>query len=233
MVLIALPLPSHPPNPIIHELPASSQIIRIFDPTRYQTQALTFRCNGPRARFDHHRAPWRAPQDDPDRGIYYAAFTLSGCLVEWFGDTGVIDIQEQCVALIEVEQSLQLLDLRGSGAMRAGSVAALAKTADLRTAIQHIHASAVRKTLDWLETQTYTRRGKGGTRKEPVKLITALFEHGTSRDYDPQLHTHALMFNIGVRQDSTTGIIVMGELLRHKMTAGALYRPESDALDTR
>lgn len=130
MVRIALPPPTNPPVPSIYPLAVGSKIIRIFDPTWYQTQALTFRYNGPRHRFDHHRGLITNPQDDPERGIYYAAFTLSGCLVECFGDTGVIEINEQCVCQVEITRVIKLLDLRGSGAMKAGSVAALAKTAD-------------------------------------------------------------------------------------------------------
>jgi len=130
VVRIAPPPPTNPPSSSFHTLPANSKLIRIFDPTRYQAQALTFRFNGPRHRFDHHRGLISAPQDDPERGIYYAAFSLSGCLVEYFGDTGVIEIKDQCIGLIDVTRPLKLLDIRGPGAMKAGSVAALAKTAD-------------------------------------------------------------------------------------------------------
>lgn len=130
MVRIALPPPSHPPSPTFYILPVGQKIIRIFDPTRYQAQALTFRFNGPRHRFDHHRGLITAPKDDPERGIYYAAFSLSGCLVEYFGDTGVIEIKDQCIGSIEITRPLKLLDIRGPGAMKAGSVSALAKTAD-------------------------------------------------------------------------------------------------------
>ena len=62
--------------------------------------------------------------------IYYAAFTLAGCLIECFGDTGIIEIRAEEVCRIELTRPITLLDLRGSGAMKAGSVAALAKTAD-------------------------------------------------------------------------------------------------------
>jgi hypothetical protein len=103
-------------------------LIRIFKPNPYGTQALTFRFYGPLHRFDHQRGT--TPKTDPERGIYYAALTLSGCLVECFGDTGVIEIQDEQVGQVEITRSLTLLDLRGAGAMKAGSVAALAKTAD-------------------------------------------------------------------------------------------------------
>jgi hypothetical protein len=83
-------------------------------------------------RFDHHPGDGlsRSPTDDPARAIYYAALTLSGCVVEIFGDRGSITIGNWHVARSEVSRQLTLLDLRGSGAMRAGSVAALAKVAD-------------------------------------------------------------------------------------------------------
>ncbi len=133
ITVIGLPTnrtPTRPPSPCFHNLAVGSQIVRIFDPTKYQTQALTFRFNGPRHRFDHHRGDITAPQDDQERGIYYAAFTLSSCLVEYFGDTGVIEIADQCVCRVSITRPLRLLDIRGSGAMKAGSVAALSKTAD-------------------------------------------------------------------------------------------------------
>jgi len=130
VVKIAPPPPINPPSPSFFDLPVGSNINRIFDPTKYQTQALTFRYNGPRHRFDHHRGSVNHPSNDPVRGVYYAAFTLSGCLVECFGDTGIIEIKTQCVAFVTLKRAFKLLDLRGSGAMKAGSVAALAKTAD-------------------------------------------------------------------------------------------------------
>ena len=105
--------------------------------------------------------------------------------------------------------------------------------ADLRTrkAVEKIHADAVKKTLDWLELQATTRRGKGGTKRESSKLAIAMFPHGTSRAVDnhlpdPQLHTHCLVMNLGVRDDGTTGAIEINRLLEHKMIVGALYRAE-------
>ena len=75
-------------------------------------------------------SPTSSSSEDPDRGISYAGLTLSCCLVECFGDVGVIEIKGQQIARLELTRDLTLLDLRGSGAMRAGAVAALAKTAD-------------------------------------------------------------------------------------------------------
>ena len=147
MVLIASPPPLKPPSPLFRSLVAGSFMLRIFDPTRHGTTALSFRYFGPLGRFDHQRlalggfpadrsetrqrlSPTGSSSDDPDRGISYAGLTLSCCLVECFGDVGVIEIKGQQIARLELTRDLTLLDLRGSGAMRAGAVAALAKIAD-------------------------------------------------------------------------------------------------------
>lgn len=130
MVRLAPPPPDRPPDPLIATLPPGARLVRIYDPTRYGATANSFRHNGPRERFDHQRALAGAPADDRERGITYAARTFSGALVEVFGDTGVIEPGERMVGLLTVTRPLLLLDLRGAGAMRAGSVAALAKIPD-------------------------------------------------------------------------------------------------------
>ena len=131
MVLIASPPPSKPPSPLYRTLNANSTLLRIFDPTRYSTQALTFRYYGPLNRFDHqHFLSSGDRAEDPKRGIYYAGLSLSCCLVEYFGDVGVVELQDQQICRVQLQRNLTLLDLRANGAMRAGSVAALAKIAD-------------------------------------------------------------------------------------------------------
>ena len=147
MVVIASPPPLKPPSPLFRSLVAGSFMLRIFDPTRHGSTALSFRYFGPLGRFDHQRlalggfpadrsetrqrlSPTGSSSEDPDRGISYAGLTLSCCLVECFGDVGVIEIKGQQIARLELTRDLTLLDLRGSGAMRAGAVAALAKIAD-------------------------------------------------------------------------------------------------------
>jgi len=109
------------------------------------------------------------------------------------------------------------------------SVSTLWAVADeaLRQRIQDSHHQAVSKALAYLEDEaSFTRRGKGGTEREPAALIVATFEHGTSRAQDPQLHTHSLVLNVAVRDDGTTGTIESKPFYLAKMTAGALYRAE-------
>lgn len=93
--------------------------------------------------------------------------------------------------------------------------------------IRAAHLSAVEKALEYVEqTCTWTRRGKGGGVRERCEAVFATYEHGTSRAQDPQLHTHALMLNVSVRRDGTTGALTTEGLYDHKMTAGAVYRAE-------
>ena len=96
-----------------------------------------------------------------------------------------------------------------------------------RLVIQKIHAKAVTDALAYLQdTASVTRRGKGGKDLEKVGLVVAMFEHSTSRAMDPQLHTHALVMNLSIRDDYTTGTLSSLDLFLSKMAAGALYRAE-------
>jgi conjugative relaxase-like TrwC/TraI family protein len=98
---------------------------------------------------------------------------------------------------------------------------------EVRASIQVMQQEAVEVALRYLERSgARARRGHGGRRFEPVKLAAALFEHGTSRAQDPQLHTHALVMNVGRRADGSVGAIWSRGIYMHKMAAGALYRAE-------
>ena len=101
---------------------------------------------------------------------------------------------------------------------------------EVRQAIQASHRRAVEEALGYLEDRaSFTRRGRGGQKRESVGLAMAAFDHHTSREKDPQLHTHVLITNVGVRPDGTTGTIQSKPYYQHKMTAGALYRAELSA----
>ena len=69
--------------------------------------------------------------------------------------------------------------------------------AETRAKIESTHRSAVEKAVSFLEREAgITRRGAGGKTWEKAKLMFALFQHGTSRATDPQLHTHAVLVNL-------------------------------------
>lgn len=120
MVKIYLPPPNREIDPKYYVILAGTILKRIFDPASHNATASSFRYNGPRGRFDHHSRVNGKPADDPNRGIIYAAYTLSCCLVEIFGDEDLITIEQHRLATIELSQSLKLLDLRSQGAWNAG-----------------------------------------------------------------------------------------------------------------
>lgn len=97
-----------------------------------------------------------------------------------------------------------------------------------RRIIEAAHRQAVERAVEYLQSVAlYTKREHGGVRSEQATgLVAAVFEHGTSRAQDPQLHSHVLIMNIGLRSDGTTGSILGRPLFQHKMTAGAIYRAE-------
>ena len=146
MIRLATPPGSTPgegrePSPTIWTLPAGRSVYRLFRPSSFAPTATTWRFNGPRARFDHQRgnsqgttelaqedeAPIFAPADDNERGILYAAFTLSCCLVEVFDALDYVDPRGWQFSRLTLTRDLMLLDLRGKAAMRLGTVAAISK----------------------------------------------------------------------------------------------------------
>lgn len=60
-----------------------------------------------------------------------------------------------------------------------------------------LHNKAVRQTMLELEKFAETRVRKGGENSERVtgNIVTACFRHDTSRELDPHLHTHCVVFN--------------------------------------
>lgn len=95
----------------------------------------------------------------------------------------------------------------------------------IRKQIEEAHHSAVATALDHIEKAAgVTRRGPRGAIKEPAALVFATFQHGTSREQDPHLHTHCVMTNLGLRQDGTTGTLQSQNVFDEKMTAGAIYQ---------
>ena len=58
------------------------------------------------------------------------------------------------------------------------------------------------------------------------KMVAATFRHDTSRNLDPQLHTHCVIANMVRGQDGKWRTMVNDSLHREKMASGAIYRSE-------
>ncbi|HEX3912865.1 MAG TPA: MobF family relaxase [Steroidobacteraceae bacterium] len=97
-----------------------------------------------------------------------------------------------------------------------------------RDAIERAHMHAVERTLNFAEQQQLfiTRRRHNGIERESARPIIATYLHGTSREADPQLHTHAFVLNVAARDDGSYGTLETKPLYEWKMALGAAYRAE-------
>jgi conjugative relaxase-like TrwC/TraI family protein len=95
-----------------------------------------------------------------------------------------------------------------------------------RGTILKIHEQATKAAINYLENQAFIRTGKGGVTSEPAKATFALFTHTTSRDLDPQLHTHAVMLNVGITAEGKTGALDGKKILEARYASGMIYQNE-------
>ena len=93
------------------------------------------------------------------------------------------------------------------------------------------HDAAVKRTLSWAESHAVETRMKDPetgcmVRTGGQKAIVAAFRHDTSRNLDPQLHTHAVLANMVRGEDGKWRTMANERLYASKMLLGALYRSE-------
>ena len=99
------------------------------------------------------------------------------------------------------------------------------------TRVLRAHDEAVRTTLDWIERDLLQTRGwDPATKRRPrVKadgMVVAGFRHLTSRDLDPQLHTHCVLANMTRARDGAWKSIEPTLIRRSERLIGAHYRNE-------
>lgn len=119
---------------------------------------------------------------------------------------------------------------------KAVSVLWAAGTAEQRAGIEAAHRAAVEQALNFLarEGLVEVRTGAGGiARHRPSDLIVARFDHFTTREGDPNLHTHCVLLNVaGAPQSSTSGrykslthlTVDLARLFEQQRGLGAAYR---------
>ena len=93
------------------------------------------------------------------------------------------------------------------------------------------HDKAVGRTLAWIEKNAIETRmrdpaGGGMIRAGGQKTVVATFRHDTSRNLDPQLHTHCVIANMVQGGDGKWRTMVDDGLYGGKMAIGAIYRTE-------
>ena len=93
------------------------------------------------------------------------------------------------------------------------------------------HDRAVMRALDWIERNAIETRMKDPETGRMVraggqKMVSATFRHDTSRNLDPQLHTHAVIANMVQGADDRWRTMANERLYASKMLIGSLYRSE-------
>ena len=94
-----------------------------------------------------------------------------------------------------------------------------------------VHDRAVQATLAWIEGNGAETRMKDPAtgrmvREGGQKMVAATFRHDTSRNLDPQLHTHAVIANMVQGEDGKWRSMANEKLYESKMLIGAIYRSE-------
>ena len=100
---------------------------------------------------------------------------------------------------------------------------------DLRSEIERAHNDAARVALEEtvLRHCAYTRiRNRDGEIEVlPADIAAAMFQHGTSRDNDPQLHTHCVIFNAArTHRDGKYRALHQHPIYTWMKAAGTVYR---------
>lgn len=108
-------------------------------------------------------------------------------------------------------------------APKSVSVAWAFSDLEMQQQIAAAHDAAVRAGLDYLQGNAFSSRDRDGAR--PLQgIIAACYQHSTSREQDPQLHTHCAVANVGLRVDGSVCAVDFDS--RWKLAAGAVYRAE-------
>lgn len=94
--------------------------------------------------------------------------------------------------------------------------------------IINAHDRAVDRALEYVEQNCiYTRTGKGGKHHQQTNnMVTAIFQHHDSRNFDPNLHSHCVIFNQTQGIDGKWRSMDNRRLYQQQMTIGAVYHHE-------
>ena len=96
--------------------------------------------------------------------------------------------------------------------------------------VREAHRESVRVAIDQLEHYTQARIGGNHPPETTGRFVVAKFEHDTARPVDgyvaPQLHTHAVIFNVTERENGQARAIQPQSLFASQQFATAIYQTE-------
>jgi conjugative relaxase-like TrwC/TraI family protein len=94
--------------------------------------------------------------------------------------------------------------------------------------VRFAHREAVTAALSELEQYTQARLGGNNPAEQTGRFVAAKFEHDTARPVDgyaaPQLHTHAVVFNVTEREDGSTRALQERAFFESQSYATAVYQ---------
>lgn len=95
-----------------------------------------------------------------------------------------------------------------------------------RKKIQEAQKKAVQTTLDYVEKYIAgVKRGKNGIHKESgAGILAAIVDHYSSRELEPQLHSHAVIPNLCEAKDGKLMALDSRKIYLNQKTIGAIYR---------
>ena len=116
-------------------------------------------------------------------------------------------------------------DCTFSVAPKSVSLAFAAATSEERVAILDAMRDAMAQTFAVMETMVEAGRDHGGVRKIGVRgLVASGFTHFSSRELEPQLHEHVLVYAVGQGADGQWGGYEALSFFEHQAMYGALAR---------
>ncbi len=95
--------------------------------------------------------------------------------------------------------------------------------------VRQAHEEAVKAALGYIERElAQTRQMENGELRtvNTGNLTVAMFRHNTSRDLDPQTHTHAIIMNATKREDGQWRSLTNDEIYKNQKVVGAIYTGE-------
>lgn len=91
--------------------------------------------------------------------------------------------------------------------------------------IANAHRKAVKKSLDYLMSMDVARKDKGGLRKEKGECIASIHHHDESRELDPQIHSHVVLYNLAFSEEKF-GSFNADVLFKTRLMLGQIYQNE-------
>lgn len=135
------------------------------------------------------------------------------------------DTGEQLVKNVDAKNRIALHDFTLSPPKSVSVVWSQAGD-ELKQKIEEVQSNASKNFLDYVSQFAIGRKGAKGVLREKGLVRGAMFNHGSSRENDPQLHTHCVVMNVVEFEDGSTTALEANDILRWQGAAASLYHAD-------